>query len=102
MEARLFTGGCGLFSFVFRGGTVAEPRCGSSMRSSLFGIGYSWGGFESLVVPVDPAGIRDHGVWPPAGLSSADCCGVRLAIGLEDPADLIADLEQALTAMAGG
>jgi hypothetical protein len=51
---RDFTGGCGLFSFVFKGGTAAR-----AMRFidalDLFGIGYSWGGFESLAVPVDPA-----------------------------------------------
>jgi cystathionine beta-lyase len=60
----------------------------------LFGIGYSWGGFESLAIPalVDKlrtAAPRDHG--GPL---------VRLHIGLEDPDDLIADLERALSAYA--
>ena len=59
----------------------------------LFGIGYSWGGFESLVIPFDPASIRTARRWPAGRL------GVRLSIGLEDPADLIADLEQALARM---
>jgi cysteine-S-conjugate beta-lyase len=95
---RDFTGGCGLFSFVLKGGdAAARDRFIDGLR--LFGIGYSWGGFESLVVPVDPAPIRSATAWPPAGLDPADRFGVRLSIGLEDPADLIADLEQALASI---
>ena len=63
-------------------------------------IGYSWGGYESLVVPVDPAPYRSATPWPPAGMDPGDRFGVRLSVGLEDPADLIADLEQAFAAMA--
>ncbi len=89
---RDFTGGCGLFSF-----TLAAPDPAARARLidslSLFGIGYSWGGFESLVIPFDPAPIRSFRPLP-AG------AGVRLSIGLEDPADLIADLERGLAAMA--
>jgi len=88
---RDFTGGCGLFSFVFKGGD-ADSRARFVDALSLFGIGYSWGGFESLVVPVDPAPIRTATPWPPTGTDPADRFGLRLAIGLEDPADLIADL----------
>jgi cystathionine beta-lyase len=98
---RDFTGGCGLFSFVLKGGDAAM-RARFIDALNLFGIGYSWGGYESLVVPVDPAGIRTSSVWPPAGLDRADRFGVRLAIGLEDPADLIADLEQGFAVMAEG
>jgi cystathionine beta-lyase len=65
----------------------------------LFGIGYSWGGFESLVIPFDPARARSATAWPPPGWNPHDRLGVRLSIGLEDPADLIADLERALAAM---
>lgn len=92
---RDFTGGCGLFSFVFKGGSAAA-RDAFIDALALFGIGYSWGGFESLATPVDPARVRTATPWPPAGLAAQDCCGVRLAVGLEDPADLIADLEQAM------
>jgi cystathionine beta-lyase len=92
---RDFTGGCGLFSFVLRGGDVAA-RARFIDALKLFGIGFSWGGFESLVVPVDPAPIRTATPWPPLGCDPADRFGVRLSIGLEDPADLIADLAQAL------
>ena len=89
--ARDFTGGCGLFSF-----TLARPDRAARARLidalALFGIGYSWGGFESLVIPFDPAPIRDfHGLPPGAG--------VRLSIGLEDPDDLIADLARGLAAL---
>ena len=94
---RDFTGGCGLFSFVFKGGT-AEARARFVDALSLFGIGYSWGGFESLVVPVDPAPIRAVSRWPFTGMESADRLGLRLAIGLEAPEDLIADLDRGFAA----
>ncbi len=94
---RDFTGGCGLFSFVFKGGN-AEARARFVDALSLFGIGYSWGGFESLVVPVDPAPIRAVSRWPFPGMASGDRFGLRLAIGLEAPEDLIADLERGFAA----
>lgn len=92
---RDFTGGCGLFSFVLKGGTSAA-RDALIDALALFGIGFSWGGFESLATPVDPAPIRTASPWPLPGLDEGDRFGVRLSIGLEDTADLIADLEQAL------
>ncbi|MBC2664008.1 cystathionine beta-lyase [Novosphingobium flavum] len=101
---RDFTGGCGLFSLVLRGKDAAA-RNALIDALSLFGIGYSWGGFESLVTPLDPAGARSASSWPLAGMDEADRFGVRLSIGLEDPADLIADLERGLaawTASGGG
>ena len=98
---RDFTGGCGLFSFVLKGGT-AERRDAAIDALSLFGIGYSWGGFESLVTPLDPAPARSATPWPPAGTDPADHFGLRLSIGLEDPGDLIADLERGLAAWSRG
>ena len=95
---RDFTGGCGLFSFILKGSS-AEARGRMIDALSLFGIGYSWGGFESLVVPVDPANIRTASPWPPAGMAPADRFGLRLSVGLEDPADLIADLEAGFAAL---
>jgi cysteine-S-conjugate beta-lyase len=95
---RDFTGGCGLFSFVLKG-SDAKARARFVDALELFGIGYSWGGFESLALPIDPANFRDVSVWPPAGLDRADRFAVRLAIGLEHPADLIADMEQGFAAM---
>lgn len=97
--ARDFTGGCGLFSFVLKGrDETARARFIDALE--LFGIGYSWGGFESLAIPFDPARARTVTSWPPAGEDPADRLGVRLSIGLEDPADLIADLERGFAAMA--
>jgi cystathionine beta-lyase len=93
---RDFTGGCGLFSFVLKGGT-SDARDALIDALDLFGIGYSWGGFESLATPVDPASIRTASPWPLPGMDAADRFGVRLSIGLEDTADLIADLARALT-----
>jgi len=80
---RDFSGSSGLFSFELKSGDKA------AFVDSLehFGIGYSWGGYESLALPVDP--VRTVSQAPAPNL-------VRLHIGLEDPDDLIADLAQAL------
>lgn len=59
----------------------------------LFGIGYSWGGFESLVQFVDVNSLGGHGYWKTVGKQTGVV--VRLHIGLEDVADVIADLTQA-------
>jgi len=96
---RDFTGGCGLFSFVLKGGSPAS-RARFIDALELFGIGYSWGGFESLVIPFDPARARSATPWPPAGWADDDKLGVRLSIGLEDPEDLIADLARGFAALA--
>ena len=98
---RDFTGGCGLFSFVLKGrDAAARNRFIDALE--IFGIGYSWGGFESLVVPSDPGSARSATSWPPADWDPQDRYGVRLSIGLEDPADLMADIEQAFAAMDAG
>jgi cystathionine beta-lyase len=85
---RDFLGSSGLFGFALKGGDDAA-RDGLVERLELCGIGYSWGGFESLAVPAEPGPIRTA--------SKHDYGGplVRLHIGLEDPDDLIADLAQA-------
>ncbi len=95
---RDFTGGCGLFSFVFKGGDAAR-RDRFIDALELFGIGYSWGGFESLAVPVDPAPLRTVNPWPAGDMNKEDRFGVRLSIGLEDPEDLVMDIDNALSAM---
>ncbi len=97
--ARDFIGGCGLFSFVFKGRSPGV-RARFIDALELFGIGYSWGGYESLVIPVDPARARSATPWPPTGSKAEDRYGIRLSIGLEDPDDLIADLERGFAAMA--
>lgn len=87
--ARDFRGASGLFSFVLRGGGDVE-RTRFVEALELFGIGYSWGGYESLVIPVDPEPLRT------VTRRRADGPLVRLQIGLEDPDDLIEDLKAAL------
>ncbi|HEY0626557.1 MAG TPA: cystathionine beta-lyase [Allosphingosinicella sp.] len=83
-------GASGLFSFELNGGSDTDrTRLVESLK--LFGLGYSWGGYESLVLPVDPQRIRSVTKLEQAGPM------VRLSIGLEDPDDLIADLEAALS-----
>jgi cysteine-S-conjugate beta-lyase len=86
---RDFTGASGLFSFILNGGSeVARAALIDGLQH--FGIGYSWGGYESLAVPSDPARIRTAVPW------HAEGPGVRLQIGLEDADDLIADLAEGL------
>lgn len=87
--ARDFSGSSGLFSFVLNGGGEAA-RAALIDALELFGIGYSWGGFESLATPVDVGRIRSVARTAFAGPI------VRLQIGLEDTADLIADLDRGL------
>jgi cysteine-S-conjugate beta-lyase len=87
---RDFTGSAGLFSFVLSGGKVKAAAFVDALE--LFGIGYSWGGFESLALPVHPETCRSEVPW------DKERALVRLQIGLEDTDDLIADIEQALVA----
>jgi cysteine-S-conjugate beta-lyase len=86
---RDFVGAAGLFSFVLDGGNDAA-RTALIDGLDLFGIGYSWGGYESLVVPVDPQRHRSVTDWQAEGPV------VRLQIGIEDSEDLIADLARGL------
>jgi cystathionine beta-lyase len=86
---RDFGGSSGLFSFALKGGDkAARDRLVDSLE--LFGIGYSWGGFESLVIPADVDKLRT--------VAKREYGGplIRLHIGLEDPDDLIADLSRVL------
>jgi len=95
---RDFAGGCGLFSFVLKGrDEAARARLVDALE--LFGIGYSWGGYESLVIPFDAQSTRSVTRWPPADLAPEDRLGIRLSIGLEDADDLIEDLEAGFAAM---
>ena len=88
---RDFTGAAGLFGVVMNGGDEAA-RARLIDTLTLFGIGYSWGGFESLIVPSDPAKHRTAVPWQAEGPA------LRLSIGLEDSDDLIADLRKGLDA----
>src|SRR5579863_7969568 len=90
---RDFTGACGLFSVVLK--PVSQKAVYAFLDAlELFGIGASWGGFESLAIPFDCAPIRTATRWAPGGP------GVRFHIGLESVEDLLADLEQGFAALA--
>ena len=86
---RDFKGSSGLFSFELKD-VDDEARAAFVDRLELFGIGYSWGGYESLALPIDPQ--RTVSEAPARNL-------VRLHIGLEDPDDLIEDLASSLAAI---
>ena len=91
---RDFTGACGLFGVV-----LAQPHAPSAVAAMIdgydwFGIGASWGGFESLVIPTFPERLRTAVPWTAPGPT------LRYAIGLEDPTDLIADLEAGFERLA--
>ena len=84
---RDFSGAAALFSVILR--PVPDDAVENMIDAlKLFGIGSSWGGFESLCIRANPAKVRTATRWSPGGPL------IRLHIGLEDPADLIADLEQ--------
>lgn len=87
--SRDFIGLCGLISIVLDG--ASDAAVGEMLDSlKLFGLGYSWGGFESLVIPCDPQlATRRFPVVKSGPM-------LRLHVGLEDPDDLIRDLRQAL------
>jgi cystathionine beta-lyase len=85
---RDMTGACGLFGIVLAG--WSEARAKAFVDSlTLFGIGASWGGYESLVILSRPEKTRTAVPWRAEGPL------LRLYVGLEDPADLIFDLEAA-------
>ena len=83
---RDFTGASGLFGIVLNACTDAQfAAMLDGMK--LFRLGYSWGGYESLCVPTYPSTLRSAEKWEAPGPS------IRIHVGLEDVADLIADLE---------
>jgi cysteine-S-conjugate beta-lyase len=90
---RDFTGASGLFSVVLK--PVAAPAVHAFINElALFGIGVSWGGYESLAIPFNCAPMRSATTWAPGGPA------VRFHIGLEDVDDLIDDLGRGFAAMA--
>lgn len=90
---RDFLGASGLF------GVILEPAPEAAVAAmldglELFGMGYSWGGYESLVIPFDAAPYRTATRWQPEGPA------LRIHIGLEDVGDLEADLAAGLDRLA--
>jgi cystathionine beta-lyase len=88
---RDFTGASGLFSIVLK---PAPQKAVDALLDAvtLFGMGYSWGGFESLIIPFDCVPYRTATQWAPGGPA------LRLHIGLENVEDLKADLERGFAA----
>lgn len=86
---RYFSGPAGCFSIVLNGVSARDGEA-IAERLKLFGIGFSWGGFESLVLPCDRQIKRTASPWKAPGAL------LRFTVGLEDVEDLWADLEQAL------
>jgi cystathionine beta-lyase len=90
---RDFTGASGLF------GVLVKPAGEAALAAmlddmELFGMGYSWGGYESLIVPCDLRRSRTAVPWQDDGLL------LRLHVGLEDTDDLIAELDAGLRRLA--
>ncbi len=91
---RDFTGATGLFSVVLK--EFPKPAVEAMLDDlELFGLGYSWGGYESLIVPIYPPKVRSATTWPHRGPA------VRIHAGLEDADDLIDDLAAGLARLTG-
>lgn len=90
---RDFSGAAGLFSVEFSSGFDSVTFIDAL---HLFAVGSSWGGFESLAMPISPYGERLYPPHEPAGPM------VRLHVGLENAEDLAADIEQAFSSVATG
>jgi cystathionine beta-lyase len=90
---RDFTGSSGLFSVVLKPAPQAAVDAFLDALK-LFGMGYSWGGFESLVIPFDCSSYRTATAWAPGGPT------LRFHIGLENIEDLKADLAQGFEVLA--
>lgn len=88
---RDFEGSAGLFGFELTDSS-ADTAARLVDALQLFGIGYSWGGYESLALPIEPSRCRSAVAWGGGTI-------IRLSIGLEDPRDLIADLTQAFATL---
>ena len=87
---RDFLGASGLFAMELK--PVSKQAISAFLNGmELFGMGYSWGGYESLILPANPEKLRTASTWKSQGPM------IRLHAGLEDIGDLIADLERGLS-----
>ncbi len=89
---RDFAGASGLFSIILK---PAAKRAVAAFLDALtlFGLGYSWGGYQSLVIPFDCRSFRTATTWAPPGPA------LRFSVGLEDVSDLTEDLDRAFAAL---
>lgn len=88
---RYYTGACGLFSFVLKKSYPREVLARMLDNMQLCAMGFSWGGFESLLIPIDPRPVRAVSRWPYEGQA------FRIHVGLEHVDDIIEDLEKGLS-----
>ncbi len=97
---RDFLGASSLFAFILKP-EFSGPEGQAAMldNMNLFGMGFSWGGFESLLIPIDPPKIRTATEWPRAG--RAEGAVMRIHVGLEDVGDLIDDLDEGFARLRG-
>ncbi len=98
---RDFLGASSLFAFILKpefSGKAGQAAMLDTMK--LFGMGYSWGGFESLLIPIDPPKIRTATEWPRPG--RADGAMMRIHVGLEDVGDLLDDLDEGFARLRAG
>lgn len=89
---RDFLGASGLFGFILK----PCPKAALAAMldpMELFGLGYSWGGYESLLIPTHPETCRTASPWEVEGVA------MRIHVGLEDPDDLIRELEAGFARM---
>jgi cystathionine beta-lyase len=92
---RDFTGAAGLFTVVLDRKYSQESLARMLDKLSYYAMGYSWGGYESLILPVDPTALRTATKW---SYSNKTC--LRINVGLEDIEDLKADLEAGFKRLA--
>lgn len=93
---RDFLGASSLFGFILKPEFGSEERLAALLDGlELFGMGASWGGFESLLIPRTPP--RTAVPWPRAGRAQGQL--MRIHVGLEDPDDLISDLNDGFARM---
>ncbi|MBV1887057.1 MAG: PLP-dependent transferase, partial [Parvibaculaceae bacterium] len=91
---RDFTGASGLFGIILK--PVSDTALGHMLDNlELFGMGFSWGGFESLIIPAHPAKARTATNWSQSGPL------LRIHAGLENMEDLKADLAAGLNRLSG-
>lgn len=93
---RDYKGSSGLFAIVLKEGFTKTDFENMIEQMDIFKLGFSWGGYESLVTPVNPKTYRTASNWPYAGFA------FRIQVGLEDSADLQRDLELGLQRLAAG
>ena len=91
---RDFLGASGLFAITLK--NTKKSLVNKMLNNlKLFNMGYSWGGYESLILPIEPEKLRDTYKW------KNDCGTLRIHVGLEDPADLINDLKDNFKILKG-